>query len=141
VETQPTLVRADRAVHLDAIPFVDVNVSGVVHPRYAEHHHALRFDDAIEYVRRLVLRIGFDDRPNRVNDFMDRLMKFRFGGILGDDLVHKLVDRPVNGIALISFLEKEFCAKRDHDVPPKIEARLTVISVPVNSDFAGNTSY
>jgi hypothetical protein len=48
VEAQAALVRADRAVHLDAEAAVDLDVALVVDPRHAEHHHALGLDDALE---------------------------------------------------------------------------------------------
>ena len=48
VESQPALVGAERGVELDAEAAVDVDRSGVVHPRHAEHDLALRLDDALQ---------------------------------------------------------------------------------------------
>ncbi len=58
VEAQAALVGADRAVHLDAEAAVDLDLALVVHPRHAEHDHALGLDDPLEDLRRCGTRDG-----------------------------------------------------------------------------------
>jgi hypothetical protein len=48
MEAQSALVGTDRAVHLDPVATVHVDLAAVVHPRHAEHEHALGLHDPLE---------------------------------------------------------------------------------------------
>ena len=48
MKTKASLVRADRAVELDAVAAVDLNISFVIDPRNAEHDDSLRLGDSLK---------------------------------------------------------------------------------------------
>ena len=48
METQASFVRADCAVHLDAVATVDFDFTFVVEPRNAEHDYTFGFGDSFE---------------------------------------------------------------------------------------------
>ena len=48
MEAQATLVRADRAIHLDAEAAIDLDLSLIIEPRNAEHDDSLGLDDALK---------------------------------------------------------------------------------------------
>ena len=81
METQPALVRPDGAVHLHAAAAVDLHLAVAVGPRHAEHDDPFRLGHPLQNLGLLVLRVFFDERPNRLGHFRHRLMEFRFGGI------------------------------------------------------------
>ena len=68
VKTQAALVRAERAVHLDAIPAVYLDLALVVYPRNAELNHPLRlnktFKDFAVSIFFIPLNGGFDGLEN-----------------------------------------------------------------------------
>src|SRR5574344_3056208 len=71
VKAEAALVWTDRAVHLDAVAAVDADDALVVHPRNAEHDHALGFDHALEnrvlFVLLVGLEHGIEGRQHLVN--------------------------------------------------------------------------
>src|SRR5690606_40936831 len=48
MKAQAALVRADGAVHLDAVATVDAHLAHVVYPGYAEHNGAIGLDHALK---------------------------------------------------------------------------------------------
>jgi hypothetical protein len=91
MEPKSSLVRPDRAVHLDAIAAVDLDLAGVVHPRDAEHDHALGLDHPLEDLRLAVLGIPFEGDLNRLGHLAHRLVELELARVPGDDVVHQLV--------------------------------------------------
>src|SRR5664280_78043 len=92
MEAQAALVGADGAVHLDAEAAVDLDLALVVHPRDAEHDHALRLGDALEDLRVAILRVLGDDGLERLGDFHRGLVELRLAGVLGLQLGHVFVN-------------------------------------------------
>jgi len=91
METQAALVGADRGVELHAEAAVDLDLALVVYPRDAEHDQALRLNDAVDDAVLLQLRTGFDNRLKALEDFENRLLKFRLVRVaLLHGLVHAL---------------------------------------------------
>ena len=82
MEPQAALVRADRAVHLDAEAAVDLHVALVVLPRHAEHHHPLGLDHPLEDLRAAVLGTTLEHEVERLDDFLHGLMELRLAGFL-----------------------------------------------------------
>ena len=78
VEAQAAFVGADCAVHLDAETAVDLHGALVVNPGHAEHDHALRLDDAVEDAGGDVFRVSVEHEPQRIEHFLDCLVKFGF---------------------------------------------------------------
>jgi len=62
VETQAALVGTDRAVHLDPIAAVDVDLTGVVLPGDAKDDHALGLDQTLQDFGVTVLRVQVENR-------------------------------------------------------------------------------
>ncbi len=81
METQPALVRADGAVHLDTESAVDLNFSPIVKPGNAEHDYALRFGDSFEDFRRAIFWMLLQHQPKRIQNFLHCLVEFRFGRV------------------------------------------------------------
>ena len=91
MEAQAALVGADRGVELHAEAAVDLDLALVVHPRNAEHDHALRLDDALHNAVLLQLRTRLDDRLKALEHFENRLLKLRLVRVaLLHGLVHAL---------------------------------------------------
>ena len=90
MESQAALVRTNGAVHLDAISAVDLHLAPAVRPRHPEVEGPLRLDHAFEDPGLAVLRIGVDERPHRICDLGDRLVKLSLGGIALSELCEKL---------------------------------------------------
>ena len=81
METQTSLIRADRAVKLYAETAVDLNLTLVIHPRYAEFDDAFRLYQHFNHAALNEFRIFFYNRLQRFQNLMHSLMKFRFCGI------------------------------------------------------------
>ena len=79
VQPDAALVRTQRRIELDPVALVDLHMALVVDPRDAEHDLALRLDDAVDDVVLLVSGILIQQRPQRHQDFFDRLVVFDFG--------------------------------------------------------------
>src|SRR5437773_12176538 len=90
MKTQSAFVGADRAVHLNPEPAIDMKIALIVSPRNAKHDHPLRLDDALQYFLVPIFGMLLEDNRKRVDHFMDRLMVFRFGWILRLHLAHEL---------------------------------------------------
>ncbi|MPM16585.1 hypothetical protein SDC9_62966 [bioreactor metagenome] len=87
VESQATLVGAERRVELDPVAPVDPDLAGVVDPRDAEHDLALRLDDPVEDRRLDVLGMLGEHRAEALEDLMDGLVEFRFSLVAAYDRV------------------------------------------------------
>ena len=85
VEAQAALVRADRAVHLDAIAAVDLDVALVVDPRDAEHENALGLDQPLEDP--LLQYWGWRSRAGveRLHHLADGLVELGLAGVAAMD--------------------------------------------------------
>ena len=92
VEADAALVRADRAVHLDPVTFVDLDVAGIVHPRNAEHDHALGFDHPLEDLLVHEVRVGDDIGRHVVNHLADGLVELDLARVPGDKPCHEGLD-------------------------------------------------
>jgi hypothetical protein len=88
----------DGAVHLDAEPAVDADLAPVVHPGYAEHHHALGLHHALEDLGVAVLRVTVEHGHQRLGDLHDGLVELRLDGILGLDVSQQRRDSFVHGL-------------------------------------------
>ena len=86
VEAQAALVGADRAVVLDAVAAVDVELAGVVGPRDAEHDDALGLDEALEDAGVLVLLPRLEHGLEGAEHLGDGLDELRLVGILRLDV-------------------------------------------------------
>src|SRR4029078_10070070 len=73
----------DRAVHLDAVAAVDMNVAAIVLPRHPEHHDALRLDDALENPRPAQIGTARQHEIDALQDLLDSLVEFDFGRVPG----------------------------------------------------------
>ena len=91
VETQTALVGTDGRVKLHAVAAVDLHLAGVIDPRHAEHHHALRLDQTLDQTCLLILGMRGDDRLQTFEDFLGCLQKFLlFGVALCKTVIHAL---------------------------------------------------
>ena len=97
MEAKATLVRADRAAHLDPEPSVDLDVAPIVDPRNPEHHDALRFDRPLEDLRIDVAGVPGEGQLDRFGDLLDRLVELGLAGVLGDELRHQPVHVVTHG--------------------------------------------
>ena len=92
MKAQAALIRPDGAVHLDAVTAVDPHGAEIVEPRHAEQDDPFGFHDAFEQVCRLVFRMLAQNETQRIQHFLYRLMKLRFGRVLRLHLIHDFVD-------------------------------------------------
>ena len=90
MEAQPALVGADRAVHLDPEAAVDLDLAAVVHPRHAEHDHALGLDHALEDLGAPVLGVALEDERERFDDLLDGLVELGLRGVLRLHVLHQV---------------------------------------------------
>ena len=81
MKTQASLVRADCAVHLYAETAIYVNFALVILPGNTESDDALSFHHALQNFRVFKLRIFFQNRHNRRQNFFDGIVEFRLVGI------------------------------------------------------------
>src|SRR5205807_5571207 len=83
MKSQSAFVRADRAVHLDSEPALHVDLAFVVLPRDPEHDHAFRLDNSLENFRFAIARVSIQNQRERLDYFLDRLVKLGFARVLG----------------------------------------------------------
>ncbi len=90
MEAKTSLVRADRAVKLDTESVVDLDLTVVIYPRYAEQDLALGSCEALkESFFSVLFLISFDHDAKGLENFLDGLMEFGLCGVLRD---HSLQD-------------------------------------------------
>ena len=92
MEADTALIRADRAVTLDAEAAVDVDFSAVVHPGDTEHEHALGFHDAFQNLLIHQMGIGGYVGSHAFHHLAYGLMELFFTGVLGYDIGHDALD-------------------------------------------------
>ena len=85
MQAQAALVGADGGVELHAEAAVDLDLALVVHPGHAEHHHALRLDEALEQAVLLVSGVGVHRKAQGVQHLAHRLMEYGLARVAGDD--------------------------------------------------------
>jgi hypothetical protein len=93
VEAQTALVRAQRAVELDAEAPVDVDPAPVVLPRHPEDDLPLRFDQPLDQARLGVLGAGREHRRERLQYLVGCLVELGLGRIAVLDLGEEVVER------------------------------------------------
>jgi hypothetical protein len=81
MKTQASLVRAERAVHLDSKTAVNLNLAFVVDPWNAELNHPFGFDKTFKDLSVSILFVTFNCRPDRFQHFSYRLKKLRLIGV------------------------------------------------------------
>jgi len=89
VQAQTAFVRSDGAVHFDTETTVDVVFTLVIDPRHAEGDQTFRLGNAFHDFVLAVFGVFFQDERNGLDDFLDCLMEFGFGRVLGLDPTHK----------------------------------------------------
>ena len=96
VEPQPALVRAERAVELDAEAAVDLDLAAVVLPRHPEDDLALGLADPLDDLVVGELGVLGDHRAEDVEDLADRLVELGLARVatqhLVEDRLELLVD-------------------------------------------------
>jgi hypothetical protein len=90
MKTQPSFVGADRAVHLNTKPAIDMKIALIVPPRNAKHDHSFRLNDALQNFLVPIFGVLFENNRKRVDYFLHCLMKLRFGRVLRLHLDHQL---------------------------------------------------
>ena len=75
VKAQPPFVGADGAVHLDPETAVDMHLPLVILPGNTKQKNPLRFGNAFHDSRLAVLRAAVQDRLDRLNHLINRLVK------------------------------------------------------------------
>ena len=88
VETQTALVRADGAVELHAIAYIDMNFALVVGPRHTEHDDTLRFDDTFDDLCFLKFRMLVVHILDGMKHFFYCLKEFRLSWMLLSQVLH-----------------------------------------------------
>ena len=91
METDTAFVRTDSAVHLHAETAVDLYFALIVHPRHAEHDHALGFNDALHHFLLTQIRVCHDHRSYALYYFANSLMKLLLARVLTNEFGHKTV--------------------------------------------------
>jgi hypothetical protein len=90
MEPEPTLIGTDGVVEFHAEPAIDVNLTPVVLPWYPEDKNAIGFGHPLENLVLEVFGMLLETRNQRIDHLANRLMKFRLGRVLCDEVVHKL---------------------------------------------------
>src|SRR5690606_8265241 len=103
VEPEPTLVRAERAVVLDAIATVDLDAVLVVLPGHAEDDLALGLYQALDDAELHVLRVAAEHDIEAVEHLGRGLVELVLGGVpaldVGADLFQYVVSHGVLRLA------------------------------------------
>src|SRR6266550_1777539 len=90
MKTQSAFVGANRAVHLNPEPAIDMKIALIVSPRNAKHDHPFRLDDALQDFLVPIFGMLLENNRKRVDYFLHRLVKLRFGRVLRLHLGHQL---------------------------------------------------
>ena len=84
MKSETALVRADRGIELYSHRVVDLDLSLIVDPRYAEEDLALRCRQSLkESFFAIFFFVCLDDDAEGLKDFLDCLMEFRLSRVLG----------------------------------------------------------
>jgi hypothetical protein len=103
VEADAALVGANRHAVLDAVATVDLHRAVVVHPGHAEHDDALGLHQALQQAVIGVAGMLFDERPQALHHFRDRLEEFRLTGVALSYL------RQEAAYGLVLHIQRAFC--------------------------------
>ena len=76
-KAQTSLVGADGAVELHAEAAVDIDLTGVIHPGYAELYHTLGLNKALKQTGLLVFGMLIDNGLKGLEDLFNGLKEFR----------------------------------------------------------------
>src|SRR5208283_4512008 len=114
MEAQAAFVGADRAVHLNTETAIDLDIALVIKPRYAEHQDALGFHDALEDPRGNIFRMSLQHQTQRLEYFLDCLMKFWLGWVLRLHQCHNIVN-----VIARSLDRGRGCSYSTHRGPPR----------------------
>ena len=120
VESDAAFVGTDGGVHLYAEAAIDLYLALVVHPRHAEHNHALWFDHALQHFLLAQIRIGEHHRCHALQHFFYCLMKLQFTRILTHQFSHKLVN-----VLLNLFVHKIYLKNKTIGLLLEIECKGT----------------
>ena len=120
VEADTAFVGTDGGVHLYAEAAIDLHLALVVHPRHAEHNHALGFDHALQHF--LLAQVGISEhhRCYAFQHFFYSLMKLQFTRILTHQFSHKLVN-----VLLNLFVHKIYLKNKTIGLLLEIECKGT----------------
>ena len=93
MQAESALIGSNRAVELHAVSGVHLNLSLVIHPRYAEDHLTLRIHQSFQQgILSVSFLIRLDHDSEGFQNFLYRLMEFRLRGVflnhLSDNLVY-----------------------------------------------------
>src|SRR5678815_784848 len=97
MESQPTFVRPDGAIHLDPESPVHMKLALIVLPWNAEHDDSLRFDNSFEDFCFSVFRMLVHYKHERLGYFLDGLVEFGFRGVLRLNMGHQRCDLVIHG--------------------------------------------
>ena len=81
VETQATLVGAERGIELNAEATIDVNAALIIAPRNAEHELAFRLNNSLENRQILVFGLAGNQRSQCRENLEDGLVEFTLVGV------------------------------------------------------------
>src|SRR4029077_19987660 len=104
MKTQTSFVRTERAVHLDAEPAIDLNLTFVVNPRNAELDHALRLHQALKNLSVPIFLVTLDDRPDRFQHFCNGLKELRLIWIALFNNFENLLHQAHKGVTSAGYL-------------------------------------
>ena len=88
MKTQPALVGADCAVHLNTKSAINMEAALIVPPRNAKHDHSFRLDDAMQDFLMPIFGVLFENNRKRVDYFLYRLVELGFSRVLRLHLGH-----------------------------------------------------
>ena len=77
MKSQPSFIRTKRSIKLNSIPAVHLNFSRIICPNHSEHNLPLGFNQTLQQSRFFIFRMGLDHRFNAIQNFCNRLQKFR----------------------------------------------------------------
>ena len=81
METQATLVGAERGIELNAEATIDVNAALIIAPRNAEHELAFRLNNSLENRQILVFGLAGNQRSQCRENLEDCLVEFTLVGV------------------------------------------------------------
>ena len=80
MEAETALVGTDRTIHLDPEATIYVDLTGVIDPGDTEHDYPFGFNHPFQDLGLANLQVVVEDRIDRLDDFVDRLVEFGFTG-------------------------------------------------------------
>ena len=93
VKAQASLVRPNRAVHLDPEAAIDVHAALIVLPGDAKHHDPFRLDHPLENARAAILGTALQHEIDRLDDLLHGLVKFGLGRVLRLEIRHEVANK------------------------------------------------